>query len=380
MKRNRLILASLIAGVALSATSVSFSYAWYASATRLRVEEIVLEADPERSLLIANAEDGEYKSALTLAAGDLNRTGLFTPITSAYSSNWLVPEEGEEVPAFPTFYDMSYSMTRYDGVPYLYEASKRGYFCQEVWLKSDDDLYITIKTDDYPGDQETPSTSIKANVGMNELYAEQLVASDVYKETGDGPFDHKAYSKQEYLTRLNSIEQCGRLAIMVDDQFVVYNPNKTSEGEVYFGGAFDNNRDHYFDYYQSQTDGQLYEVFYGELKEGCTRDQLVYKEPLAQDSVLEGEWSAFNALHRAGVHALDLEASKPYIQTEPSYSSEDFSWNKGIYPSFQFEIDAYTPKRVVVAFYLEGWDLDSNNAPMGAYFDLELYFRIVRER
>lgn len=361
MKRNRLILAALIAGVALTSTSVSFSFAWYASATRLRVENIVLEVDTERELLISNAIDGEYKPRVSLAEGDLEKTSLFAPVTTAFGSTW----EGEDM---PKFYDMSYSQVKFSGEPYVYEAPKRGYFCQELFLKADDNLYVTIKTDDYPGDDPTPNTRITPNVAMNEAYAEELV-----EKRGQ-------FSKEEYVQRLNGIVDCARVAVLIDDHFIIFNPNKTDEGEVYYGGALDNDRDRYYDYYQDQTTHELYEVFYGELKEGYERSDLVYTDPESEDSVLVGEWSAFNAIHKAGVHRLDLEASKPFIQTEHSYSPEDFSWDKGFLPTFQFELDAYVPKRIVVAFYLEGWDLDSHNAPMGAYFDLELIFRIVRER
>ena len=67
------------------------------------------------------------------------------------------------------------------------------------------------------------------------------------------------------------------------------------------------------------------------------------------------------------------------IEVEPSLTPATLSAELP-FPDFSFTLDAYTPKRLVVSFFLEGWDLDSVNAAMGASFIWNLSFRIIRER
>lgn len=344
MKKRRLIIAFLSMGVALSAASLSFSYAWYASGTQLHVEEIDVKIQAERRLTLSTKIDGEYKS--DLVASDLNRTGLFTPVSTCFDSTWR--GKGK-----PRFYDMSRPMWNLHGVPALFEANDHGYFSQELYLQCDDDVIATI---------DPELTFANYNETLNRTYAAKLA-----KDDGE-------YTEEEYLSRLNGIKNCARLSVLVDDQYLIYDPNSKAGETVYYGGALDNNNDGLYDFYQDPDDGKFYEVFYGE---AIDRSKLVYLEPNAEEIAAEGELTAFNAGHAAGVHILDFEASKEFIKTEPKTEAKDFGIEE---TPLMFDLDRYTPKKVTVSFYLEGWDLDSVNGAMGSSFDLQLAFKILRER
>lgn len=335
-------------GVALTATSLSFSYAWYASGTTLQVDEINIGIKAERSLVLSTSLDGQFVSDLNNA--DLKQTGLFTPVSTCFASTW----EGEET---PRFYDISHSMVGLHGVPPIYEADPNGYFTQDLYVQADDDVIVTI---------DPELTHADYNETLNRAYAAKLVADE-------GKNDPH-YTEDEYFERLCGIKYCARMSLLVDGEYVIYDPNPTEGETVYYGGPLDNNNDRVYDFYQDPDDGEFYEVFYGETAD---RSKLTYQEPNLEDVFPEGECTAFTAGHSAGVHVLDYESSKPFIKTEPRLLPEQFTPEE---VPFSFELDAYTPKKVTVSFYLEGWDRDSVNGAMGSSFDIKLAFKIFRER
>ena len=343
MKKRNLIIAFLTMGVAFSATSLSFSFAWYASSTQLRVDDINVHIDGDRLLRLSTAKDGEYKETLTDV--ELDEVGLFTPVSSCFQSSW-------DHQVKPSFFDMSRNMWDLHGVPYRYQLENEGFFCQELYIQADDDVYVTLD----------PELCTFVHDGTkNAAYAERLA-----KEEGH-------FTAGEYLERLNGVERCGRMSVLVDGEYLIFDPSN-NEKEVVFAGVLDNDNDVYYDYYQDPDNGEFYEVCYGEVLD---RSKLVYLDPVDEDSLLEGEPTAFNARHAAGVHILDFEASKEAFAHEQRHFGEEFTPYDA---PLIFELDAFTPKRIVVSFYLEGWDKDSINGAMGASFDVAMSFKIFRER
>ncbi len=356
MKRSIPVLALMSVSVALLAASASFSFAWYASGATLYVESIRIEADPDRLLTISTEKEGEYKS--DLRKDDLHSVGLFTPVTMAYDSTWVGEEE-------PILYDMSHHYGL-SGDPVLFKASPDGYFSQEVYLKCDDDVIAGV---------DIEATSILPDEKANADYAKVLTRDEGLAE-GDELFSSRA---SEWKARLDAVKDCGRVSLYVDGKNFVVDPNANEEGDVLYGGALDNDNDRYFDFYQNPDDGLFYETCYGELLDGHSREELVYLPPLEQDSPLLGEPSAFNARHKAGVHRLDLDSNAAILRKEGRLTSKELTAQLEM-PALAFELNAYEPKRVVVSFFLEGWDRDSINGAMGASFLLNLSLRIIRER
>lgn len=356
MKRSRVFIALLSLSAALAAASASFSIAWYASSTHLRVEEIVIEADATRSLTIATAIDGEYKS--DLHPQDLKAVGHFAPVTTAFTENWLGQSD------MPKFYDMSHPYTM-EGDPKLYEGSESCYFSQELFLKCDDDAIVGIDA------EQSTFTPDKAK---NAAYARELALDEGYVEGSAEYEEFLSYT----VSRLNLIHQAGRISVLVDDQYLVYDPIANESGPVYLAGALDNTNNRHYDTYVSSADSQAYEVCYGQLLDGHSRDELVYVEPDPDPTPVE-EYNAFDADHDPNAFALDFEASQALFATENRLTKAELGSQLQM-PQFHFDMAAHTPKRVVVSFYLEGWDRDSVNYVMGASFDLTLSFRIIREK
>lgn len=356
MKRSRVIIALLSLSAALGAASASFSIAWYASSTHLRVEEIVIAADPTRSLTIASTIDGEYKGELKQE--ELNAVGKFAPVTTAYSENWLGEKD------MPVFYDMSYPHSL-PGDPHLHVASSGSYYSQELFLQCDDNAIVGI---DAEGSTFVPDRA------KNAAYAKQLALEAGYVE---GSNDYYAFLNKT-TERLDLIHQAGRISVLVDDQFLIYDPIANEEGPVYLGGPLDNDVDKHYDTYINPEDGQPYEVCYGQLAEGFSRDELPYLAPGGEYPPVS-EYNAFDADHKSDAYVLDMEQAKPMLATEKRLTKAELGSQLQM-PEFHFDMQAYTPKRVVVSFYLEGWDLDCVNYIMGASFDLTLSFRIIREK
>ncbi len=355
MKRNRLVLFALYTAIGLGFSGISFSLAWYNSSTNLRITTIDITLDTERDLRICATEDGEYVQDLTEAS--FPRIENFTPVTTTYSSSWI--EQGQQK---PTFYDLSYTSSGVGKITSRNEAV-RGFFCQDIYLSCDDDVYVGL-------DVSADATYFKSNKEKNATYASSLYARE------------GKYTQEEYESRLNEVQYSGRIALLDPEKmdFTILDPYKGEE-DVLFGGPLDNDGDGFYDHYQS-LDGDIKEVFYGE----CDKpNNLVFNEPSEQDTQYVGENTSFNAGHKAHVKTLDIEAS---IANGADITGEDSTSPALIeaaedlekLPDFYVALDDYTPKRLNLSFYLEGWDPASVNGTMGSAFDMKVTFKILRER
>jgi len=247
-----------------------------------------------------------------------------------------------------------------------------GYFSQDLYLFSDDDVYVTID----------PNTSyIKPNEEYNKRYAAEL-----YKQfqasnlKADLPL--KELSEEDIFERLNEIVKAMRFSILILSDvdaydYIIIDPYK--DGDTLLGGVLDNDSDQYYDYYHD-TSNISYERIYGDMND---RDLIVYDEASETDSELkfnDQEANAFNAKHKAGVRAFNYEASKENgfeFLEEGAYSLEEFK-NRVNSP---LNIPVYKNKanRINVSIYIEGYDLNSVNYTMGATFLASLDFVISKE-
>lgn len=347
--------------MAVSATSLSFSLAWYATASRLSVESIDIAIDAERKLKIAtiNQEDAFVDH---LSYDDLRHdVGRFTPVSSIFSQEWISSRA-----SVPTFYDQAYPW-EFKTEPERHVAYY-GYYSQEFYIDCDDDVIVTI---------DTEKTFIMANEEYNKKYA---------KEIKD---DYPQYTEKEILEKLNVIPNSMRISILKplmaqdsdDYDYYVIDPNKgENDEEVIFGGVLDNKnqkQEHYYDCYVEN--GEYYETVYGDVND---RSLIVHDEELTtSDSVIVGERSAFNAIHRKGSHVFNYEksiAKGMEFGKEKSISFSDLKKNPSLVsiPVYGHSVGA---RRIVISIYIEGWDLGSINSTMGASFLANLSFEILRE-
>ena len=361
MKTNKIILGLLVGIIALSTATVGMSIAWFATNRIVYLTAIDIEIDSDRELLICTTKDGEYKDEYSYS--ELNTGTSFAPITSAHSSTWMDSKSDK-----PLFYDESKYSTTNEEVMTL-RPVEDDYYSQEFYLKTDDDLMVTINPE---------KTFFTANTLYNKQYAQVL--HDEF-QTGMNQ-EYKDLTVEQIEERLNRLVGAMRFSILVADEdvydYAIIDPNK--EGETLLGGVLDNDSDRYFDTFK--RDNLPYERVYGEVI--GDRNNIVYDDPLEADSeyvIANEEPSAFNAKHKAGVKTFNYEKTLQNgveIKTEKSYTLEDFAPTNKTKP-FRFPVYKDQPRRVVISIYIEGWDLDSVNYTMGATFNASLGFKVERE-
>ena len=346
--------------IALTIGTLGMSIAWYSSNDRARVDEIMITIDGDREMLISTSIDGEYKE--TLEKDDLQDVGDFIPLTGAHSALWM-----ESKSDLPVFYDDA-NHSLYEYAP-LTTVASRGYFSQKLYLKTDDDLFITI---------DPSKTFIDANEDYNKEYAKELYKQ--YQEGNDNSL--KELSVGEIEERLNKLVDAMRFSVLVTDktdyQYAIIDPHKN--GDTYYGGLLDNDIDRYYDYYIKESNDLLYERVYGEIVGDV--DKILYDEPLSEDSGFKSsneEPSAFNARHKKDVKRVNFEkslANGVSIKKEKAFGLDEFASSDN---PFVFPVYRNIPKEIVLSIYIEGWDLDSVNYTMGATFISSLSFKIERE-
>ena len=343
-KRKRLMIASILGVISIGVTSLSFSYAWYASSSRVQLSGVDIAIRSERNLTISSSLKGDYSEMLEYEQKDV--VGLFNPCSSMYRDTWTA-EQRE-----------STELYRYDapiigpnGEP-KYSLATSGLFQKTVFIKADDDVYLTLDKD---------MILVSEDKAKNEEQAKAIASK--YPEL----------SHEEIVERLGSLKKCLRIAILDPDPecygFYVIDPYK--EGITYLGGRLDLAKTSYYSSYTKE--GQAYETIYGEVN---NRDKIVYDEALSEDRDTTGELTSFNAKSRAGVHPFNYEESVKNgmeIVKEQSLMIEEVE-DQIIIPVYN-----ETPKKLIVSIYMEGWDLDCTNAHMGGSFDVSLAFKISRE-
>ncbi len=354
MNKRKLILSFYVSAIALSVATLSMSLAWYAASTRLRIESVLITIDCNRQLAISTNPDSGYKAHLS--KDDLDEVGVFIPVTSAHRGDWLEQKSDNVI-----FYDDT-NFSPLEDTPITIEA-ERGFLSQKLYLKADDDVYVSINPE---------ATYIHPNPDYNKIYAEKLY--ETYQSGVDESL--KQLTKEDIENRLNRLVNAMRYSILVTDtedyNFCIIDPNK--EGVTSFGGLLDNDVDQYFDYFKKTSDNLLYERVYGDYE-----GEVVYEDALPEDSSFVDEDedpSAFNARHKAGVKRYSREASSVVYKTEESLTTEDFNQ---LDKPFIFPVYRDKPQEIVLSIYIEGWDLDSINYTMGANFISNLAFKIERE-
>ena len=342
-RQVKLIVAIMLGVISLGITSLSFSYAWYASSSRVEVSGVDIYIRSERNLRLSQTIDGDYQNDLVHHQDEF---GMFDPCSSMFQSTWY-----DEKAMEPVFYKYNNPLIEANGTPKPIIAS-HGLYSQTLFLKVDDDAYITL-------DKEM--IKLDVNEKLNAQKAKLLASQN------------PEYSEEQYLERLNSLKKCLRMSILIPDEdyrYFIIDPYK--EGETYFGGRLDLEKTGYYSYH-SMSDGLQYETVFGEIK---NRDKIVYDEASPTDGQRVGELTSFNSATKADVKPFNLEKSLANgieIAKEESITLDEVE-EEIVIPMYHEK-----PKRVVVSIYMEGWDLDCTNAHMGSNFDLGVAFKIIRE-
>lgn len=366
MNKNRLILASLVGMVALSALSLSMSLAWYASGDRLGVSAVDLEVESDNLIRISTSDDlSAFVKELDLNSmeeGDQN--SYFKPVSSMYRNDWF-SSNGKN----PLFYDCStadaFGSVRNNNVT-------SGFYQKELYLLTPTNQYVGLDVDKslFESDEET-----------NLLRARQFCASEKNKTLN--------LTVDEVSSALNKLVDCLRVSILVndvegdlEDRFFIINPTKQENEQTFLGGRLDNDNDGYFDTYpdvdpEGIKDHVEKEIVYGELNDSSL---VVYSNPVdseAIDEVIDQSHyffgNSFSGVSKKSAYTFDEASSKAnglLFKEEGALSLDEL--DKIIIPCYQNE-----PRQIVVSIYLEGWDLDCINSTMGASFNTKLSFKLL---
>ena len=354
MNKKRIIITSLIGAIAISTLSVSLSLAWYASSNRLKVSSFDIDMNGNVQLLLSTSKELEtFKDKLTKE--DLvEQEFLFAPVSSMYQNTWY-----DQKADTPLFYDSS--SPAMDGIV-MQEQATSGFFQKRVYLLSNAiNYYATLDVENCAFNYVEEFNSIRAQA----LHSE-----------------HPELPVNEITEKLNSLRECLRMSILINTEdcyrYYVIDPYKQENENILFGGTLDNDNDGYYDFYTDQNDGKKKEVIYGEIS-GTPH----YLNPVDPDGEVETIGSkalyfgnSFEAKSRIDTYTFDQEGSTELtIATEQSYSLDELSG-----PDTELLIPCYrgVPTEVVVSIYLEGWDKACINQTMGACFDTNISFKLLR--
>ena len=369
MKKSVIIYFGVI--FVLLITSIANSLAWYPSAREANVEDAILNLKTDFDLkLSTSGNEGTFYDDLKYDEKDengLKAISYFKPVSSMFKEEWM-----KEKPDFPKFRDAYSGSTDTMGVPYLpgYANDDQGYYSQEIYISCEESHYITI-------DPDIEKTNFLANVEYNKISAKRHVKQYPYISSVD-----------EMKERLDRIVYSLRMSILYVDEEGNYNywiidPYK--EEDTIMAGPLDatytaacldeENPSGYYSTYYDHYINDNKEICFGEI---YSRDKLVYKtSPEQDDSIFSGIPSVFNARHEKGTYALDWEASLANMEKGVDYGIEDSITLEEA--EKQVLIPVFTNKitKIVLSFYLEGWDLDNINETMDAGFEINLAFMVA---
>ena len=352
MNKRKLVISLILGTVALSVIGLSASLAWYASSDRLLVNTIDLDLRTDESVglyISTRPEEESFKESLDTS--ELNEVKEFIPASSMFHDRWVSEKKG--VPEF-------YEFTEHDtsGEP-QFNPKSDGFFQQKLYLLNNINYYVTL---------DPEQTFITCDKTANNLRA-QALAGKVSSLTVD-----------EIEEKLNQLENSMRFSILVNTpkfyQYYIVDPNKDENKVTYYAGRLDVNADDYFDTF----DGK--EILYGQVE---NREAIAYDNPEDptftkpfKETKNEFFGNAFDGKTDKSAYTYNeqnsLQAGVKYKE-EPSISLDDIASddNPLLIPCYNG-----VPTEIVLSIYLEGWDLDCYNSTMGASFNAQLSFKLLR--
>ena len=374
MNKRRIVITALVGTIALAAVSVSISLAWYGSSNRLSVNylDIGISGDDHLKVSLTN-EKGSFVSSLSNEQlKDPNKDFQFEPVSTMFKSNWMDEQKDK-----PVFYDSSYALTPISGVPDLRPTDK-GYFSKKIYLLSDVNFFVTL---------DAEQSFLKNNEDSNFLRAQTLYNN--YKN--DSGFN---FSVDELSEKLNDLEKCLRVSILVTNpnyyRYYIIDPNKGEDEVTTYGGRLDNDGDGYYDTYDhvkmvgEEVVHEERETIYGEVLD---RSKAVYNNPLHDSSVPDSTspeksffGNSFNGISKETVYTYDEQASLANgleFAKEESVTFNDIK-ESGTNTNVLIPCYANVATEIVVSIYLEGWDKQCVNATMGASFEGNLSFKLLK--
>lgn len=379
--RTKIALASILVGLVAVATGLS-TLAWFNGSSSLMISNfnITLADRSDKNLLISTDNVHFYQTLYmrdenTVESEEKNNVGQYLPnvspfraVSTMFQGEWYKPNASDDekalLPVFRRNVTNPGNLQKelYTSVSDYPEASA-GFLRQELYFKSEAGGDVTV---------DSEKTKVIPDSDKNLAKAKKIVDVGLYPEIYQGvnSYDEKV---QIIKSHLDEVAKSMRFSILVlndmgggenafkDYAYTIIDPNK-EDGEItYYGGVLDNYMDGYYDYY----DGK--EVLYGEVSgspsylsnSGSNEPKLTH--------------SAFDANHKAGVEQVDMESLKRNGQI----AMEDSKTLSEAEDSVRIGLSESSSKKIVLSFYLEGWDKDNTNLSMYAHFKVDLAFKFA---
>lgn len=342
----RQVVGLLSGTIAVLVGSIAVSFAWFYEGSSARVNSISMTLRGEKELFISTTgEEGSFKEMLS--KDELIKVDSFSPVSSINSEEWI--NEKASMPRFRTGYSGA-------GENPATGLALEGYYSQELYLYSEDNVYATIDTSD-------ESFMFVANAQRNEEIYNNLGLKEQFP----------LLTKEEIIDNLNKVANSLRVSILIPDEenysYTIIDPYK--EGDTMFAGLLDADSSGYFDTY---TKGGIeYETCYGNVAD---RTKLVYDEPQSTPVKTNNLLTCFDANHKANTKLLNIERS---IENGAGFAIENSISKQDVESNLKIPLHAYVPTKIVLSLYLEGWDLDNTNLVRYASFLTTIKFKILKE-
>lgn len=343
---NKNLLITALIGVFAMAGLITGTYAWFAAANAVSIDTFKVTyggADdlqiglviPDGKPTLGTAGNLVFFDAISeqnlIDFGYLDPDATLSPVSSMFQSEWLNETTDLTDDALvPVFRDgfTSYLNTTESTV------ATSGFFQFEFYLKSNMDMYL------YLDDAST-------------------LLPDSEKNAQDPAGNEEA---------LNNIHKSMRVSFLSNLGYNIWEPNTETASTTQFAGRLDIiSRDGYYDF--NGEIGAYKEIMFGEYDD---YGKIVFSE----DGRATGEppLTTFNASTYTGVAPIDWQASLEnglVVGRETSKTTGELS-NQELASSALAYLPEYTPIRVVVTVYAEGWDRDNNDFVERAAFLLSL--------
>ena len=367
MTKKRILVSALIGTIALAGLSVSLTLAWYGASDRLSVRPIFVDVAGDIDVKISTSPNiNTFSDKVELTP---SKEFVFAPVSTLGRTDWTHKN-------IPEFYDSSFSYASTSGEPWV-ERTMNGFFQQKIYLMTNLDYYVTLDVNPKEEERENPWSTFKSNTEANAVRAHEL------KKQIDKNYPTLNVDESEIQDKLDNLINCLRISILVNEEnhynYYIVDPTKERNDVTVFGGRLDNDRDGYYDTYVDEN-GDMREIVYGEIDD---RTKIAYNDPIEDSDFSEEEkpitenffWNSFEAESSKKAFTYDKDGSSFEFQTEHSLSLEELDSE-----STELMIPCYAnkPTEIVVTFYLEGWDLDCVNSTMGASFEANLIFKLLK--
>lgn len=347
-----------IAGLSLMlAASITMTVAWYNGSSYLAINNINVGLHDKK--LSISTDNEIFRDFIPDA--DLMKVGKFRAVSSMFCDDWIARKE--EKPLFKG----SFGTSTQNVVNSVDAANNTngGYFSQEIFIKCDSDVYLTVDPE-----QTTFNSDEEENLSMIQDLREKF----------------PGLTDEEILFNLNNVVKSLRISLLVlndmDDEsnefpdYAYYIIDPFKDKITLMGGILDTDKDGFYDYSYDKKEvlyGQSYTTN-GQEVEDC----LVYKEPTETDKeVSTKELTCFTSGDKANVSKIDLDASFANglaIEEEHSVALED------VEKEILIPLSTDVPKRIVLSFYQEGWDIENTDFVRYSHFYVNVIFKIARAR